>query len=116
MVAFTKLMLWIHKVLGTLLSILFLVWFLSGLVMIYHSFPQVNQYDRLKKMDPLRPEGLPSIESVIARLPEGETIRSLTLYSYIAVPCLHNQINVNTYDLQSDTRSINWSNGFPSVA
>ena len=56
MVAFTKLMLWIHKVLGTLLSILFLVWFLSGLVMIYHSFPQVNPYDRLKKMDPLSPE------------------------------------------------------------
>ncbi len=103
MVAFTKLMLWIHKVLGTLLSILFLVWFLSGLVMIYHSFPQVNQYDRLKKMDPLRPEGLPSIESVIARLPEGETIRSLTLDSYMGVPCFHIQGKQGSYDLPADS-------------
>ena len=101
--ALTKLMQWIHKVLGTLLSILFLVWFLSGLVMIYHSFPQVNPYDRLKKMDPLSPEGLPSIESVIARLPEGETIRRITLDSYLGVPCFHIQGKQGSYDLPADS-------------
>ena len=101
--ALTNVMQWIHKVLGTLLSILFLVWFLSGLVMIYHSFPQVNPYDRLKKMDPLSPEGLPSIESVIARLPEGETIRRITLDSYLGVPCFHIQGKRQLYDLPSDS-------------
>jgi hypothetical protein len=29
--------------LGTVLSILFLVWFLSGMVMMYHSYPKVSQ-------------------------------------------------------------------------
>ena len=28
--------------LGTVLSILFLVWFLSGMVMMYHSYPKVS--------------------------------------------------------------------------
>ena len=101
--ALTNVMQWIHKVLGTLLSILFLVWFLSGLVMIYHSFPQVNPYDRLKKMDPLSPEGLPSIESVIARLPEGESIRRITLDSYLGVPCFHIQGKRQLYDLPADS-------------
>ena len=69
MVSVTKVMQGIHKVLGIALGILFLVWFFSGLVMIYHTFPSVNEYDRLKKMDPLSPVGLPSIESLATRLP-----------------------------------------------
>ena len=48
MVSVTKVMQGIHKVLGIALGILFLVWFFSGLVMIYHTFPIVNEYDRLK--------------------------------------------------------------------
>lgn len=35
-----------HKIVGTILSILFLVWFLSGFVMIYHTFPKVPDKDR----------------------------------------------------------------------
>lgn len=35
-----------HKIFGTILSILFLVWFLSGFVMIYHTFPKVPDKDR----------------------------------------------------------------------
>ena len=93
----------IHKVLGVALSILFLVWFLSGLVMMYHTFPSVNEYDRLKKMDPLSAEGLPSIEQVAARLPEGETIRRLTLDSYMGVPCFHVEGEAGSYDLPADS-------------
>ena len=39
----TKIMQFIHRILGTALSILFLVWFLSGLVMIYHTFPRADR-------------------------------------------------------------------------
>ena len=48
MISVAKVMRGIHKVLGVALSVLFLVWFLSGLVMMYHTFPSVNEYDRLK--------------------------------------------------------------------
>ena len=93
----------IHKVLGVALSILFLVWFLSGLVMMYHTFPSVNEYDRLKKMDPLSAEGLPSIEQVAARLPEGETVRRLTHDSYMGGPCFHVEGEAGSYDLPADS-------------
>lgn len=103
MVSVTKVMQGIHKVLGIALGILLLVWFFSGLVMIYHTFPSVNEYDRLKKMDPLSPEGLPSIESLATRLPAGETIRKLTLDSYMGIPCFHIQGKENSYDLPADS-------------
>lgn len=32
----------IHRILGTLFSILFLMWFLTGIVMIYHHYPSVS--------------------------------------------------------------------------
>ena len=32
-----------HRILGRLLSILFLMWFVSGLVMMYHSYPKVDR-------------------------------------------------------------------------
>lgn len=43
----------IHKVLGTILSILFLMWFLTGFVMIYHTFPRIKPADRYKVMQTL---------------------------------------------------------------
>ncbi len=38
----------VHRMLGTVLSILFLVWFLSGMVMMYHSYPKVSQQQRME--------------------------------------------------------------------
>lgn len=51
----TKFMYTIHRVLGTLLSILFLVWFLSAFVMMYHGFPRASQAEKLEKLEPLSP-------------------------------------------------------------
>ncbi len=42
----TKLMYSIHRILGTLLCILFLMWFLSAFVMMYHRFPRVSTKER----------------------------------------------------------------------
>ena len=60
----TKIMQFIHRILGTALSILFLVWFLSGLVMIYHTFPRADRADKRAKMDILSPENLPSLDQI----------------------------------------------------
>jgi len=40
---FSRIMFTIHRVLGTLLSVLFLMWFVSGIVMIYHGFPSAGR-------------------------------------------------------------------------
>lgn len=71
----TKLMYTIHRVLGTLLSILFLVWFLSAFVMMYHGFPRASQAEKLEKLEPLSPS-LPSVGEITSRLPEGESERN----------------------------------------
>jgi len=44
---FTRFMFTLHRVTGTLLSLLFVVWFVSGIVMMYHGFPRVTADDRL---------------------------------------------------------------------
>ena len=37
----------VHRILGTLLSILFVVWFLTGMVMMYHSYPKLTLQQRM---------------------------------------------------------------------
>ena len=43
----SRLFLCIHRVLGLVLSILFLVWFLSGMVMMYRTYPSVSEQQRM---------------------------------------------------------------------
>ena len=74
----TKFMYTIHRVLGTLLSILFLVWFLSAFVMMYHGFPRASQAEKLEKLEPLSPS-LPSVSEITSRLPEGEKVKGIRL-------------------------------------
>ena len=77
----TKLMYSIHRILGTLLCILFLMWFLSAFVMMYHRFPRVSAKEKMQKLDMLSQTGdsLPDISSVTARLPRGVKVTSKIL-------------------------------------
>lgn len=53
----------LHRILGTVFSILFVMWFISGFVLIYHYFPRVVQPDRMARMDSLcSSDNLPPIE------------------------------------------------------
>lgn len=42
-----RLIIKIHRILGTMFSILFLMWFLTGIVMIYHHYPSLSGNDAL---------------------------------------------------------------------
>ena len=77
----TKLMYTIHRILGTLLSILFFVWFLSAFVMMYHRFPRVSEKEKLLKLELLAntKDSLPNIAEIINKIPRDEKIRSLVL-------------------------------------
>lgn len=99
----TKIMQFIHRILGTVLSILFLVWFLSGLVMIYHTFPRVSQEDKRAKMDLLSPENLPSLETVANRLPENAKINNVTLNSYLGQTVFHFRTDKGAFDIPADS-------------
>lgn len=70
-----------HRVLGTVLSILFLMWFLSGFVMIYHTFPKVAHQDKYLHMDALS-GNIQSPDSVLQQLFNNDTIFKLSLKSY----------------------------------
>ncbi len=57
----------LHRWLGVLLSGLFLVWFLSGIVMIYHGYPRMTDAEVLQHSPSLDINKLPSPDS-LARL------------------------------------------------
>lgn len=52
-----KALIFLHKWLGVGLALLFLMWFASGIVMVYVPFPGLAQGDRLAGMQPLHVEG-----------------------------------------------------------
>ncbi|MFV0331561.1 MAG: PepSY domain-containing protein [Dysgonomonas sp.] len=79
----TKIFFSFHRILGTILSILFLIWFLSGFVMIYHTFPKVSNRDTYKNMDVLQGDIL-SVDSIIKK--SDNTITKLALQSYANKP------------------------------
>ena len=49
-------LIFVHRWLGVALSLLFLLWFVSGIVMMYWSFPSVGAADRLQRAPVLEPE------------------------------------------------------------
>ena len=51
-----RLLIFVHRWLGVALSLLFLLWFVSGIVMMYWGFPSVGPGDRLQRAPALAPE------------------------------------------------------------
>lgn len=107
----TKLMYSLHRILGTLLCILFLMWFLSAFVMMYHRFPRVSAKEKLQKQELLSASGdsLPDITSVLSRLPKGEKVKKLTLDRSLEQTIFHIRTNKGIHELHldpSDTLSI----------
>lgn len=80
-----KFMYAVHRILGTVLCLVFLMWFLSAFVMMYHRFPRVGTSQIRQRTELLSAtEGQwPAIDSVLARLPEKTRVRSLTLDRYL---------------------------------
>ncbi|WP_165043649.1 PepSY domain-containing protein [Dysgonomonas sp. ZJ709] len=92
----------IHRVLGTILSILFLVWFLSGFVMIYHTFPKIKTKDKYQNMQVL-PNSVPSIDSVLNNLPKDKNISSISLRIRYNTPIFEIVTNDSVYKISIDT-------------
>ena len=57
----------LHRVVGTIVCLFLTMWFISGLVLIYHPFPDVSTSLKNEHMDVL-PDSLRNIESIILQL------------------------------------------------
>lgn len=71
----------IHRILGTLLSVLFLMWFVTGLVLMYHTFPKVNNKQKTKVLDTLSVAHLPDFNSVLHQIPDSMLEGTIRLIS-----------------------------------
>ena len=92
----------IHRMLGTLLSILFLMWFLSGLVMMYHTFPKVWDKEKLQKTEILD-SLLPPIETVAGRIPSDQKINKIEVSRFLNQTVFRIQTNKQVYLLPADS-------------
>ncbi len=92
----------IHRILGTLLSILFLVWFLSAFVMMYHGFPRASQAEKLEKLEPL-PSALPSLREITSRLQEDEHVKNMFVNRYLGQTVFHIRTDQREYILPADS-------------
>ena len=84
-VLFKRILVYVHKVLGLLLSLLFLMWFTSGIVMIYHSFPRASQQDGIRARQVLT-DSLPAVETILACVPDSIRLQSLSIEMYLDRP------------------------------
>lgn len=92
----------LHRILGTLLSVLFLVWFLSAFVMMYHGFPRASQADKTEKLEYLSP-ALPPVGEVTARLPKDEKVKTIRIDRLLGQTVFHVRTAEGNYDLPADS-------------
>lgn len=71
----------VHKILGLVLSVLFLMWFISGIVMIYHSFPRISPTLKWERQEALSPD-LPAIDTLLKSLPDSVELRGISVDMY----------------------------------
>lgn len=53
-----------HRILGAILSIFFVAWFISGLVLIYHHFPRYSYQEQLQQLQSLNNTVLPPADTL----------------------------------------------------
>jgi hypothetical protein len=80
-------LIFIHRWMGVALSILFMLWFCSGIVMMYWSFPEVSGVDRLERAPVLDPAKIAlTPEEAYARLRREDTPGQARLSSFDGRP------------------------------
>lgn len=75
----------LHKITGLALSLLFLMWFLSGIVMIWHSFPKASAEYRMQRAASLQGE-LPALKDIYSLLPDSIDVWSVTIQTKYGRP------------------------------
>lgn len=75
-----------HRILGTVLCLVFLMWFLSAFVMMYHRFPRVGASQISERSELLSATDAGQwypVDSALSRLPNDFRVSGLTLSRYL---------------------------------
>ena len=56
----------VHRVVGTIIALFFLMWFLTGLVLIYHPYPRLSD-EQIYAHQEVLPDLLPDVDSIAQR-------------------------------------------------
>ena len=97
----------IHRWVGAVVGLFFLMWCLSGLVLVYHPFPNVDERDLQARMEPL-PDSLPAVDSVAKRLSEGAAakVRTVTVRRFQGQTLFDFETKDTTYTLCADSAEV----------
>ena len=77
----------VHRWLGVALSVVFLIWFVSGIVMMYWNFPSISAKDRLRRAPTLDPTRITvSPEQAFAALKNDQSTAHVRLSSFDGRP------------------------------
>ena len=55
---------WVHKWTGIIIALFFAMWFISGVILLYHKYPRVTTEDLYRHMESLNAESLPDLYSI----------------------------------------------------
>ena len=69
----------VHRITGLSIAVFFLMWFITGIVLIYHPYPKVSEKLLYDKKETL-PSSLPDLSSV--RLKMDDKVKSLSLKQF----------------------------------
>lgn len=90
----------IHKITGTAIALFFLMWFVTGMVLLYHPYPRVTEEQLHDKKEEL-PSLLPSIDAIQKRV-DGE-IKRLSLKQFQGQTLIDVATKDSAYVLNADT-------------
>ena len=79
MKSFLKFLFRIHKYVGGFIAVFFLMWFVTGVILVYHPYPRISDKMVNSKMETLD-SSLPDLNSVANRV-DGE-IQALSLKQF----------------------------------
>ena len=80
-------LIFVHRWLGVALSVVFLIWFVSGIVMMYRSFPGISANDRLQRAPTLDPAQITvSPEQAFAALNRDQSTARVHMSSFDGRP------------------------------
>lgn len=69
----------LHRIAGTVIALFFFMWFVSGLILIYHPYPRLSD-SKVYAMKETLPDSLPGIHQYVERMPG--TVRNIRVRQF----------------------------------
>lgn len=95
-----KIILSLHRITGTVIALFFAMWFITGLVLLYHSYPRLSDKEINGHCEAL-PDSLPAIETLTAQL--TDTLQALSIRQFQGQTLVDITTTDTTYTCCSDS-------------